>query len=161
MISFFEQGSTTQRSSFKPFIEDYVENNPLDQEVYVVHSVTRTRKRTGYLLDTDKFTIMLFEGSQLLQHLLDALAVWHESGHGYKLVVQIDQKYPFYKLGTDFDQPCNWYASKGKYFIVSESTTTTSELLDTRNPLLPKPNTGRHKKKSTPTIQTENPSSDA
>lgn len=161
MIEFFEQNPTESNSRLKPFIEDYAESHPNDLRTHQVISVTRTRKRTGYLLDTEVFTIMLFEGSKLLQHLLDALAVWHTSGHGYKLVVQVTEQYPFYKLGTDFDQPCNWYASKGKYFTASESITTTSGLLDSQNPLLPRPSTGKHKRKSTQTIHTENQSSDA
>ena len=160
MISFFEESSKTTALR-KPFIEDYVEQNPNDSSIYTVYSVSRTKKRTGYLLNTRKFTIMLFEGSQILNQLMEALASWHAQGHGYKLVVQLHPNYPFYQLGTDFDSPCNWMSERGKYFIAQEATTTTSEQSVTRNPFLPLPSTRKHKKQSTPTTPTENPSSDA
>ncbi len=161
MITFFDQDDNSSNDRLKPFVEDYIEANPNDIGTYDVISVTRTRKRTGYLLDTEKFTIMLFENSKVLKLLLEALTVWHESGHGYTIIARTQHMYPFYQLGTDLDRPTNWYMSKGKFFTAKENTTSTSELLDTRNPFLPKPSTRRHKNKSTPTTPTENPSSDA
>lgn len=147
-IEFFQEGSSLSLSK-KPFVEEYVELHPQDTALYLVTSVRRTRKRTGYMVNTDKFAVFLFEGSAILSQLMEALAEYHQSGHGYKIFCQPCQEDPYYKLGVDLDQPTNWLAERGKYFIASEASTTGSEEQQKANPFLPPPSTGKHRKKTT------------
>jgi len=149
MINFFEEAPAGSYSR-NPFVEEYAEKNPADTSLHLVISVGRNRKRTGYMVNTDKFTIFLYEGSKVLTQLLEALAVLHETGHGYKLYAQTSKEDPYYKLGIDQEQPTNWYAERGKYFINPEVSTTGLEEQQNTNPFLPTPSSTktRHKRTS-------------
>jgi len=83
-IQFFEH-SEGRASVRLPFVEDYAENNPDDDNLYLVETIKRTRKRTGYMVNTAKFSIFLFEDSKICQHIVEALAAWTKTGNGFEL----------------------------------------------------------------------------
>jgi hypothetical protein len=137
-IHFFEH-SNTQASPRLPFVEDYAENNPDDQTLYLVEEVKRTRKRTGYMVYTRKFAIFLFEDSQICKHIVEALAAWTKTGNGFELYAQSVPKDPYYRLGADFEKPCTWLFSQGKYSASQVDTSGLVVLPTETNPFLPTP----------------------
>jgi hypothetical protein len=99
------------------------------------------------MLHTAKYSIFLFEGSQMLNQLLEALNQWVLTGEGYHLVAVPEESDPYYKLGTDFEKPCRWIHTQGKYTWFA-LTGSISEAAPTVNSFLPptqKTRTTRHK----------------
>lgn len=138
-ISFFEQSNNASASRI-PFVEDYVEKNPSPWQLIPVIDVRRTKKRTGYMVNTKDYSIFLFEGSQILNYLLEALSQWIQSGHGYAIVAQPLEHDPFYQLGVDKDKPVQWAYAQGKY-TWQHLTGSGLEAPPTPNPFLPQTQT--------------------
>jgi hypothetical protein len=117
--------------------------------VHVVTEIARTRKGTGYMVHTDAFSCFLFEDSQLLASVLEALRVYVEQMHGYQFFVQVEEKDPYFRIAVDFQAFATWQMIGGK-FVWSANGTDTSTQAAT-NPFLPpttqKANSGRHKQK--------------
>ena len=103
-IQFFQQ-SDSAASPRIPFVEDYVEKNKPPYALLPVMSVRRTRKRTGYMVECEAYCVFMFEGSQVLGHLLEALNLWIETKQGYQLFMQAQAVDPYYQLGVDQEKP--------------------------------------------------------
>lgn len=145
-ISFFDSSDKPARI-MSPFVEDYVENNPEPYTPETIMSIGRTRKRTGYMVQTKPYSIFLFEGSQELQNLLEALNTWIQTNEGYLLVAQATKDYPYYKLGVDAEVKCRWILTQGKYSWLAEDGYIL-EPVHSINPFLPptqKSSRGKHK----------------
>jgi len=142
-IQFFEH-SEGRASVRLPFVEDYAENNPDDDNLYLVETIKRTRKRTGYMVNTAKFSIFLFEDSKICQHIVEALAAWTKTGNGFELYAKAIQSDPYYQIGADFEKPCTWLFSQGKYSASQPITHGLVVPLTDSNPFLPTPS-GRTK----------------
>lgn len=150
-IAFFEQNDSAS-SSRLPFVEDYVEKHDPPYKLLEVISIRRTRKRTGYMLDCADYCVFLFEGSNMLQHLLEALNQWVETKQGYQLFVQASATDPYYLLGVDEDKPATWILTQGKYSWL-QGIGSGSDAAHTQNPFLPqtrKTTRTRHKSAETP-----------
>jgi hypothetical protein len=143
-ITFFDASDKGSKRNL-PFIEDYVDSNPPPYKSVDILSVSRTRKRTGYMVNTNQFSIFLFEGSQVLQHILEALNTWIQTNEGYLLVACPTTEEPFYQLGVDTAIRCRWILTQGKYTWSAEPGSTSVQQ-DSRNPFLPPTQKSAHQK---------------
>jgi hypothetical protein len=151
-ISFFEQQDKPV-SARTPFVEEYVENNPPPYALLNVTSVARTRKRTGYMVNCDAYSVFLYEGSGVLNHLLEALNLWIETKQGFQLFLQAQQKDPYFQLGVDAEKPALWILTQGKYSL-QQNIGSGLEAVPSLNPFLPqtqRTTRTRHKSAETPT----------
>jgi hypothetical protein len=140
-INFFE---SNDKSSGKPFVDAYLETGTNIPTFGTVRSFRKTRKGTGYLLETDECIIFLFNGSQILKHLLEALSVYVSNKHGFEIQAHYFPQTKEYKLGVDSERACNYFFTEGSYYL-GENTTTGWDT--TTNPFLlpsPHPTTRTH-----------------
>lgn len=159
-LSFFEsEGDSPQKET--PFIEEYVKENPdCIGEVYEVEEVVRTRKSTGYILKTSAFIVFKWNRDKALKLILEALQHYVNEMHGYKLVIQVTDKSPYYLVGCDSEKPTNWFGGNGRY-TQREIIISGLELEEegTGNPFLISPphsahqnGNGKKKRQSAPTL---------
>ena len=134
-IAFFEQNNAASSTRI-PFVEDYVHNNPPPYQLLPVTSIRRTRKRTGYMVDCEAYCVFLFEGSNMLLHMLEALNLWIETKQGFQLFLQAQDADPYYQIGVDQEKPALWILTQGKYSL-QPSIMSGSTVPPTHNPFLP------------------------
>jgi hypothetical protein len=159
-ISFFSEEASSASAGRLPFIEDYVEQHKPPYAPSLILSVSRTRKKTGYMVNTEHYSIFLFEGSAILRHILEALNLWIDSHEGMLLVAQPSEIEPFYQLGTVEGSTAHWVLTKGKYSW-QPSIGSDLEKPPTSNPfLLPTQKSTRTKTRSA-TAQPISPSSES
>jgi hypothetical protein len=132
-ISFFDNSNSLR----KPFIEDYVSANPqAEGKLFSVVEISKTRKGTGYMLHTNDFSIFLYGESKVAAQLLEALEHYCQHLLGYELIVEVQTKDPFYKLGIDVERPATWAYSKGKYLCSLPSTSGLEKKAAEGNPFI-------------------------
>lgn len=135
-LAFFEDASSG--SQYKPFLEAYLESHP--EAIGSVHEVTElslTRRKAGYMLNTEQFAVYVRLGNKTLAYLLQALEMWIEDMHGYGVYLEVTGEHPYYRLAVDPEEERNWLHTKGKYAQLAGSTSSSVQGTDSsRNPFL-------------------------
>jgi hypothetical protein len=149
-LAFFEDASSG--SQYKPFLEAYLELHP--EAVGSVHEVTElslTRRKAGYMLNTEQFSVYVRVGNKTLAYLLQALELWIEDMHGYGVYLEVTGEHPYYRLAVDSEEERNWLHTKGKYSQLVDSISTSVRGISTSdNPfLVPSPITLATRTRST------------
>jgi len=120
-LTFFEPEEPRRIS--KPFVETYVEENPLeDGDEYEVKTVSRAKTGTGYKVETDEFVVFLRKDTQVLTYLLEALSIWVNEPGSPSLIVVLQKNRPYYRLAVNNDALRDWTVYEGKYTVVDKST---------------------------------------
>lgn len=116
-LSFFDSEETTPQVD-TPFVEDYLKSNPDEVgSIFDVEEVIKTRKGNGYLFKTSSFIVFMWNRNKTLALILEALKVYSEGIHGYKLVFQLIDKSPYYRVAVDPDKPTNWFGGKERFSV--------------------------------------------
>lgn len=135
-LAFFEDASSG--SQYKPFLEAYLELHP--EAVGSIHEVTElslTRRKAGYMLNTEQFSVYVRVGNRTLAYLLQALELWIEDLHGYGVYLEVTGDHPYYRLAVDSEEERNWLHTKGKYSqLVNGISSSATGTGTSENPFL-------------------------
>jgi hypothetical protein len=166
-LNFFDSEESTPQVD-TPFVEDYLKSNPDEVgSIFDVEEVIRTRKGNGYLFKTQSFIVFMWNRNKTLALILEALKVYSEGIHGYKIVFQLIDKSPYYRVAVDPEKPTNWFGGNGRYSVREIPTSGLGvEEEAIGNPFLISPpnsahNNGRTSKRTAPTQKPGKTSSDA
>lgn len=116
-LTFFDSEESTPQGDI-PFVEDYLKSNPEEVgNLFCVEEVIRTRKGNGYLFKTSQFLVFMWNRNKTLGLILEALKVYVDGMHGYKIVFQLIDKAPYYRVACDPDQPTTWFGGNGRFTV--------------------------------------------
>jgi hypothetical protein len=106
-------GSKPVSTGRKPFLSDYVEQNPdCNGFNFEVTLVKETASRAGYLLECKEFVVHIFKSSPLAEVLLETIEALYSHKHcALFVVLDIDEQEGLY-LAYDSETKRTWTKTK-------------------------------------------------
>lgn len=135
-LTYFEIDASEDKDV--PFLNKHPKFEQLeDGEVYPIVQINETSSN-GLLILTKEFKLFFDEGNKITCLLKEALNVYKTNkGEGYTLFAEIRKRTKQKAVvAADFDIPCTWMCTKGKYVATDDTESGLSS--ENTNPFLPR-----------------------
>jgi hypothetical protein len=107
------EGSKPVSTGRKPFLSDYVEQNPgCDGFNFEVLAVKETASRAGYLVECKEFVVHIFKSSPLAEVLLETIEDLYSQKHCALFVVLDEEEQDGLYLAYDAETKRTWTRTK-------------------------------------------------